>query len=74
MSLFGKDTYNYINNEIDYKKITNAIVEAKAVEENIVKEQIEKDKQALIEKRLKDLNVENCFDENGNLKNIRDFF
>ena len=53
MSLFGKDTYNYINNEIDYKKITDAIVEAKAVEENIIKEQIEKDKQALIEKRLK---------------------
>ena len=71
MSLFGKDTYNYINNEIDYKKITDAIVEAKAVEEKIVKEQIEKDKQALIKKRLKDLNVENCFDENGNLKNIR---
>lgn len=73
MNLFGKDTYNYINNEIDYKKITDAIVEAKAVEENIIKEQIEKDKQALIEKRLKDLNVENCFDENGNLKNIRAF-
>ena len=26
MSLFGKDTYNYINNEIDYNKLAEAIV------------------------------------------------
>lgn len=28
MSLFGKDTYNYINNEIDYDKLAEAIVKA----------------------------------------------
>ena len=25
MSLFGKDTYNYITNEIDYEKLADAI-------------------------------------------------
>lgn len=34
MSLFGKDTYNYINNEIDYDKLAEAIVKAqKSTEE-----------------------------------------
>lgn len=28
MSLFGKDTYNYINNEIDYDKLAETIVKA----------------------------------------------
>lgn len=28
MSLFGRDTYNYINNEIDYDKLEKAIVKA----------------------------------------------
>lgn len=28
MSLFGKDTYNYVKNEIDYDKLAEAIVKA----------------------------------------------
>lgn len=40
MSLFGKDTYNYINNEIDYDKLAEAIVKAqKQAEEEQYKEE-----------------------------------
>ncbi len=44
MSLFGKDTYNYINNEIDYDKLAEAIVKA----QQKAKEQQMNDKEQLL--------------------------
>ena len=38
MSLFGKDTYNYITNEIDYDKLADAIVNAQEKKEKIDRE------------------------------------
>ena len=48
MSLFGKDTYNYINNEIDYDKLAQAIVKAQKIEKE---QQIKEKEQAFIEWR-----------------------
>lgn len=48
MSLFGKDTYNYINNEIDYNKLAEAIVKAQKIEKE---QQIKEKEQAFIEWR-----------------------
>lgn len=48
MSLFGKDTYNYINNEIDYNKLAEAIVKAQEIEKE---QQIKEKEQAFIEWR-----------------------
>ena len=48
MSLFGKDTYNYINNEIDYDKLAEAIVKA---QQKAKEQQIKEKEQAFIEWR-----------------------
>lgn len=48
MSLFGKDTYNYINNEIDYNKLAEAIVKAQKIEKE---QQIKEKEQTFIEWR-----------------------
>lgn len=48
MSLFGKDTYNYINNEIDYNKLAEAIVKAQKIEKE---QQIKEKEQAFVEWR-----------------------
>lgn len=48
MSLFGKDTYNYIHNEIDYDKLAEAIVKAQKIEKE---QQIKEKEQAFIEWR-----------------------
>lgn len=74
MSLFRKYTYNYTNNEIDYSKVTGAIIDAKVIEENKAKEKVEKETQIIVANRLRNLKVQDCFDEEGNIKNIKSFF
>ena len=59
MSLFGKDTYNYINNEIDYEKLAKAIVKAEnELLEDKKKEEI-KQNQAILAQREKILKIKN---------------
>lgn len=74
MSLFRKYTYNYTNNEIDYSKVTDAIINAKVIEENKAKEKIEKETQIIVTNRLENLRVQDCFDEDGKIKNMKSFF
>ena len=73
MSLFGKDTYNYITNEIDYEKLAKAIVSAKEIERNEAREKLEKTNKDMVANRLKRLKVEDCFDAEGNPKNIKSY-
>lgn len=62
MSLFGKDTYNYINNEIDYEKLAKAIVKAEnELLEDKKKEEI-KQNQAILAQREQILKVKDCSD------------
>ncbi len=52
MSLFGKDTYNYIKNEIDYDKLASAIVKAQELKEISDAEKFKKTKPSIKAKIL----------------------